>query len=84
MDVMNVIYNCSDNKLLPILMEKLFLCQLSIPLVFPDRLTNVTTVQLWALRGIVPAFISANANKLAAGHWLIFLIHSCVSHESGN
>ena len=63
MDVMNVIYNCSDNKLLPILIEKLFLCQLSIPLVLPDRLTNVTTVQLWALRGIVPEFISANAKQ---------------------
>ena len=60
---MNVIYNCSNDALLPILMEKLFLCQLSIPLIFPDSLTNVTTVQLWSLRGIVPDFISENSEQ---------------------
>ena len=63
MDVMNVIYNCSDMILLAILMEKLFLGQLSIPLIFPDRLTNVTNVQLWSLRGIVPDFISENSGQ---------------------
>ena len=55
MDVLNVIFNCCDNVLLQILVEKLFMLQLSIPLVFPDCNQNDNlTCLLWSLRGIVP------------------------------
>ena len=53
MDVMNVIYNCCDNNLLQALMTKLFMCQLAIPLIFPDKSTNSSTFLLWASREIV-------------------------------
>ena len=51
MDVMNVIYSCCNTMLLQILMEKLFLCRLSIPLVFPDinRDSKLTFI-MWSLR----------------------------------
>ena len=58
MDIMNVVFNCSDNILLQALMEKLFVCRLSIPLIFPDTHTNESIFLLWALRGIAPEFQS--------------------------
>ena len=54
MDVMNVIYNCCDNIVLQTLVEKLFLCRLGIPLLFPDSRSRQSTFLLWSLRGIVP------------------------------
>ena len=52
MDVMNVIYNCSDNIVLQILMEKQFLCRLSIPLLCPDFRSGRIVFLLWPLRGV--------------------------------
>ena len=63
MDIMNVIFNCCDNILLQVLMEKLFLCRLSIPLVFPDPNKNKSIFLLWALRGIVPEFNSGSPHQ---------------------
>ena len=54
MDVMNVIYNCCDNILLQVIMEKLYICRLAIPLILPDTNKNTLTFLLWALRGIIP------------------------------
>ena len=51
---MNVIYNCCDNILLQILMSKLFMCQLSIPLVFPTASGKSFMCLLWSLRSIFP------------------------------
>ena len=56
MDVMNVIYNCCDLNLLPILMEKMFSCQLAIPIKFPNKDKQSSTHLLWSLRGITPEF----------------------------
>ena len=63
MDIMNVVFNCSDNILLQALMEKLFLCRLSIPLIFPDTHKKKSIFLLWALRGIAPEFKSASNNQ---------------------
>ena len=52
MDVMNVIYNCCNDVLLQILMEKLFLCRLSVPLVYPDSRRSKLVFSLWSLRTI--------------------------------
>ena len=52
MDVMNVIYNCCNDVLLQILMEKLFLCRLSIPLLYPDSRRSKLVFSLWYLRTI--------------------------------
>ena len=54
MDIMNAIYNCCDRLLLKTLMEKLNLCRLSIPLIFPDIIVGKCTLMSWGVRGIVP------------------------------
>ena len=56
MDVLNVIYNCSDNILRQSLTEKLYLCRLSIPILLPDRRNGTSTFLLWALRSVVQDF----------------------------
>ena len=58
LDVMNSIYNCSDPILLQILMEKLFVCRMSLPQVFPDKRKNESKFLLWSLRSIVPEWKS--------------------------
>ena len=53
MDIMNAIYNCCDYIVLQTLMEKLFACRLSIPLLLPDPRTGTSKFLLWSLRGII-------------------------------
>ena len=56
MDIMNAIYNCCDGLLLKTLMEKLNLCRLNIPIIFPDINDGNCTLLSWSLRGIVPVW----------------------------
>ena len=64
MDVFNIIYNCCDIMFLPVLIEKLFMCQLSIPFFIPDGFANVSTAQIWSLQGIVLEFKTENENVI--------------------
>ena len=56
MDILNAVYLCSSPFLRPILAEKMFQCQLSLPLILPPHAKkarhNLTT---WPLRGIICA-----------------------------
>ena len=54
MDVMSAIHNCCDYILLQIIMEKQFVCRLSIPLICPDFQSQKFVFLLWSLRGIIP------------------------------
>ena len=64
MDVLNVIFNCSDNILRQSLTEKLYLCRLSIPILLPDWRNGTSTFLLWAHRSVVQdCAISANSNE---------------------
>ena len=65
MDVMNVIYNCCDNILLQTLMEKLYLCRLAIPLIFPSIYKDKLNFLLWSLRGIVPQYRNITSSELS-------------------
>ena len=54
MDMMNVIYNCCDYILLQTILEKLYLCRLSIPILCYDPKDQSSTFMVWSLRGILP------------------------------
>ena len=67
LDVMNITCNCCDLHLLQKVMEKMFICQLSIPLIFPDRQTGTWTFLLWSLRSIIPEFyVKDGSEQIAA------------------
>ena len=54
LDVLLVLYRCCDPFLKGLVAQKIFSCQLAIPLIFKECLSNKSLVlSLWPLRGIV-------------------------------
>ncbi|CAL4126165.1 unnamed protein product, partial [Meganyctiphanes norvegica] len=49
-DVNVIIMNCCDNILRQIIVQKMAICQLAVPLIFPNFLNNEPVFLLWALR----------------------------------
>ena len=51
-DVIVALLHCSDDFLRQELLQKLFSCQIAVPLLLPDHSKNLITFLLWALRSI--------------------------------
>ena len=53
LDVLLLIFYCSDLNLRQILLEKMFRCRLALPFIFPNSSSEDLCFTLWALRNIV-------------------------------
>ena len=56
MDGLLALLHCSDNFLRKTLMSRLATCQLAVPLLLPDPITQKPTFLLWAMRSIIMEF----------------------------
>ena len=52
LDIIVLLFHCSDNFLRHELFYKLLSCQIAVPLLLPDPIKNSVTLLLWALRSV--------------------------------
>ena len=64
MDVLLLTYTCCDRFLQQLLCQKLFECQMAIPLIYPHRSPGNLVMSLWALRTIVVEWRDKDTNKV--------------------
>ena len=67
MDGLLALLHCADNILRQDLMNRLAICQLAIPLLLPDPITQESTFLLWGMRSIIKEFRNYDATTSYAG-----------------
>jgi len=61
-DTVLALLHCSDNFLRQLLLQKLSLCQISVPMLLPDPIRDSVTLLLWALRSVENTWNGTDSN----------------------